>query len=301
MTDEWDQLAQEITEQKAAEPEKKKYRDPSVKAITDELHDWWAGIEFGQIKFIPGLPLLAGYVPAYVPGHMLVVSGYTSAGKSQLLSQIVEWCAGTQKANTLVFSNEDSRMEKMISLVSVMSVDIHRKKMLLGNICAQEKERAYDIFTNILQWPLKIYDDVAMLSAMEEIIKSTAPKIVVLDYIQNVIAPGHSIYERMMNAAQNVFRMAQQYGITFIVASQVSNESIQNDSDVISLKGAGELAASAHTVIQLRKGRKEADRHKVLIQVKKNKAFGNCGDLECRFNEHWTRIEEDIVGVYGGR
>lgn len=300
MIDEWDELAQDIATQKPDSTEEDKYRDPSPSVIAEELSDWWSGIADGKIKFIKGFPLLAGYVPAYIPGHMIVISGYTSAGKSQLLAQITEWCAGQQKANTLVFSNEDSRMEKLISLVSVVSEDIHRGRMLLGSMTDQEKSKAFGIFDAINKWPMRIYDDVYTLPAIEKLIKQHAPKIVILDYVQNLVMPG-TVYERMVMAAQRIFMMAQTYGITFIVASQVANESVKEESEVISLKGAGELAASAHTIIQLKKGREEANKNKVKIQIRKNKAFGNCGDIDCRFNEHWTRIEEDIVGVYRGR
>jgi hypothetical protein len=173
--------------------------------------------------------------------------------------------------------------------------------MILGNMADAEKSRTFTLFDEINTWPLKIYDDVRTLLEMEKIVKRDKPKIVILDYIQNVVSPGGNSYEKMVNAAQHVFRIAQDYMITFIIASQVSNESVKEDSEVISLKGAGELAASAHTIIQLKKGREECNRNKVKLQIKKNKAFGTCGEIDCRFNDTWTKIEADEVGIYGGR
>lgn len=291
MADDWDKFAQEIAEQKLEAKQAMKYRDPALRTIFTELHEWWSGISTGNIKFIKGMPLLEEYLPAYIPGHVIVISGYTSAGKSQLLAQITQWCAGDRKADTLVFSNEDSRMEKLISILAAMT-NIHRKKMLLGSMSDEERQTAYNIYDTIESWPLRIHDDILTMPAMESLIKQQNPKIVILDYVQNVVVLGGSIYERMVAAAQWIFRMAQTYGVTFFVASQIANEAVQNESDVISLKGAGELAASAHTVVQLKKGRKDLNRNQVVLQIRKNKAFGPCGDVNCQFNDTWTAIEK---------
>jgi hypothetical protein len=125
---------------------------------------------------------------------------------------------------------------------------------------------------------------------MEKLIKKHMPRIVILDYVQNTFGEGN-LYERMSTAAPQLFRIAQEYGITLFVASQIDNDSARNEVEgFIAMKGGGELAAAAHTVLHLKKGRTEEKRHKVLIQVKKNKAFGPCGEIECRFNPNWTSI-----------
>jgi hypothetical protein len=59
------------------------------------------------------------------------------------------------------------------------------------------------------------------------------------------------------------------------------------------LKGAGELSAIANSVMELKKGRKEENMHKVTLKVKKNKTFGPCGDIELHYNQGWTKLERD--------
>lgn len=286
--DEWDELA---TRLESGEPlQERKHRDPNLSAITAELRSWWAGIRDGSIKFLPGLPLLAEYFPAYIPGHLITVSGYTSAGKSQLLSQFIGWTAGVHEEKTLVFSLEDARMEKLISLASVVAGNIHRKRLLLGDIEGCE-ENINIALKNISHWPLMIYDDVYRIPEMEGLIKKHEPRIVLLDYVQNTTGQG-TLYERMASAAIQLFRIAQEYKITLFVASQIDNESARSEAEgFIGLKGGGELAAASHGVIHLKKGREENKRNKVRIQIKKNKAFGPCGEIDCQFNEHWTVIE----------
>lgn len=287
MSDEWDALAEKLTNEK---PPVREYRNPTPESIIAELRGWWSGIQNGTVKFLHGLPLLAEYLPAYIPGHLIAVSGYTSAGKSQLLAQLTAWVAGIQEADLLIFSLEDSRMERMISLASVVTEKIHRKRMLLGNMQGVEEE-ANRALETIIHWPMKIYDDVYHLRDMEALIKKHVPRIVILDYIQNIAGQGN-IYERMSSAAINLFRITQENKLTMFVASQIDNESARSEAEgFIAMKGGGELAAAAHTVLHLKKGREEKNRRQVKIHVKKNKAFGNCGDIDCEFNDHWTVIE----------
>jgi len=56
---------------------------------------------------------------------------------------------------------------------------------------------------------------------------------------------------------------------------------------------------SAHSVIEIQKGRKEGMKHEVIIDIRKNKAFGNTGSINAQFNAHWTAIEEESVSVGG--
>lgn len=290
--DDIDKIVEEVKNKKPYDDNK--YRDSDLVSIAQETRKWWSGIKDGSIQFIKSIELLREYVPAYIPGHVIIISGYTSAGKSQLLAQII-LDSGTEGANVLVISVEDSRMEKMISMISVFTGTVHRKKMILGTVDDDNNEidRAIDFITTL---PIKIYDDVYTLIEIESLINKHSPSIVVVDYVQNLNVPGGGVYEQMSSAAKKLFQLAQTYKITMIVASQVSNDSVQNESEVISLKGAGELAAVAHTVIQLKKGRQDENRHKVKIQIKKNKAFGNCGEIDARFNDEWTIIEKENYG-----
>ena len=265
-------------------------RPPDTKSICTEVSNWIDNVSAGDIQFVPSLPLLQEYVPAMIPGHLWMLTGYTSSGKSQLISQIICDAAGNHKAPTVVFSLEDSRMEKMMSCISVIT-GIHKKPMLLGQLeysQLQEMNQAYGV---ISEWPLWIYDDVRTLIEMESIIQQHNPKVVVIDYVQNLRLSG-SIYERMSHAALEIFRFPQQYGHTMIGVSQIDNQSAKEENEaVIASKGAGELVAASHTVIHLKKGRILGKYSDIHLQVKKNKAFGPCGTIEAQFNKHWTEIE----------
>lgn len=271
-------------------------RDPELHSIIADARKWWDGIELGEIDFLPGLPLLNEYIPSWIPGHVILVTGYTSAGKSQLLSQIAAHAAGEEEAPTIIFSLEDSRQEKLFSIAAAHIGDIHKKRMILGHL-RDDRERMDLALEEIQMWPLLIYDDVRSIDGMEKIVKEKKPKLVILDYIQKVRSDG-DIYTRMSSAADRTFCMAQDLGFTFIIASQIDGKSAREQSDVfIASKGAGDLVEAAHSVLQVQKGRKEHLKHEVYIDVRKNKAFGNTGTIEAQFNKHWTAIEEKIIRI----
>jgi replicative DNA helicase len=270
-------------------------RSPELHEIISDARRWWNGINAGEIRFTKALPLLKDFIPAYIPGHVILVTGYTSAGKSQLLSQMAVHAAGVEDAQTIIFSLEDSRQEKLFSIAAAHIGDVHKKRMILGHL-GNDRDRLDLALEEIQLWPLLIYDDVRHISEMEKIIMEKKPKLVILDYIQKCRADG-DIFTRMSAAADRTFCMAQDLGFTFVIASQIDGKSAREQSEVfIASKGAGDLVEAAHSVIQVQKGRKEGLKHEVYIDIRKNKAFGNTGTIDAQFNEHWTAIEERSIG-----
>ena len=263
----------------------------SIESIFEDSCVYWAGIKNGEIKFIPACTIFSSHVDAYVRKHINVVSGYTSAGKSTLLAQmLVE--LGRLGATVDVFSLEDSREEKFMTMIAVMS-GVHKRKMVLGTFSDEEKIRINEAASEAVEWKIRIYDTVRFIPDMEKIISSSNASVVCLDYVQNLFIDRYSIYEKMSFAAQEIFRLATQYNQTWNVLSQVSNDSVRNESDLMGLKGAGELSAIANSVMELKKGRKEENIHKVTLKVRKNKTFGQVGDIELHYNDRWTKLERD--------
>jgi len=230
-----------------------KFKDPTAGAAIERAHKWWRGIDDGNIQFVKGLPLIEEYVPAFIPTHIILVTGYTSAGKSKLISQMIDHTAGDENEPTLVFSLEDSQEEKLFSIAAIRS-RVHPKKMMLGTMNDEERQRVNAAFDQISTWPLHIYDDVRHLTDMKDIIKKVKPKVVVMDYIQKVQAPG-KLYDRMAHAADETYWMAREPGceFTFVIASQIDGQSAREDKGVfIASKGAGDLVEAAHSANTLR-------------------------------------------------
>jgi 5S rRNA maturation endonuclease (ribonuclease M5) len=267
-------------------------------SIYEDSLAYWDGIQTGATKIIPACTLFCSHVEAYMPKHINILSGYTSAGKSTALAQmLVE--LGRQGIGVDVFSLEDSREEKFMTMVAVMT-GIHKRKMVLGRFTEREREQINQAAAEMIPWKINIYDRARSLMDIEKVIQKSENKIVCLDYVQNLFIDRKTIYDKMSFAAQEIFRMATHYDTTWNVLSQVSNDSMVNESDLMSLKGAGELAAIANSVMNMRKGRKQDNQHTVTLQVKKNKTFGPCGDVELVYSDCWTRLER-VDGLYSDR
>lgn len=263
----------------------------SMDAIFDDSVRYWDSIKNGEMKFYPSCTLFASHVEAYVEKHINVISGYTSAGKSTLLAQaLVE--LGRAGVGADVFSLEDSREEKFMTMIAVMT-GIHKRKMILGKFTNEERSRINEAAAEAVSWNINIYDKIRTLGEIEPIVKKSTSPVICLDYVQNLFIDRKTIYDRMSYAAQEIFRMATEYKKTWNILSQVSNDSVVNESDLMGLKGAGELAAIANSVMNMKKGRKEDNQHTVTLSVKKNKTFGPCGDIELRYSDCWTRLERN--------
>jgi replicative DNA helicase len=293
---------QKIFEDHAKEKKTSDTADGShVSHISLKVWSYWEALRDKTIRLILALSLFGSKIPYYMLGKLIIIGGYTSAGKSTLLSQMVADLCERTDAEVDIISLEDSREEKYMSLVSVVS-DVGKKRLVTGDIFGDKnfyRDKVIDASAKVQGWPVNIYDDKYTLHAIESVISKTKAEIIFIDYIQNISAEGRSLYERMSKVATELFRICKQYNKCLVVLSQVSNESVREDSDVIGLKGAGELSAAADIVIMLKKGRGEDNKRVVKITVTKNRLFGETGDIDCQYSEHWTRVEVEKNGIYG--
>lgn len=265
----------------------------SAAEISAKLWDYWEGLRDGKIRLIPALPLFAEKMPYYMLKKLMIIGGYTSAGKSTLVSQMTADICRRTDAKVDIISVEDSKEEKLMSLIAVVS-DVGKKRLVTGDIFGENnffRDKVVSATGIVQGWPVRIYDDKYTLRDIETVIKNSDAEINIIDYVQNMAIPGNSLYERMSRAAVELFRMCKDYNKMLIVLSQVSNESARNESDVIGLKGAGELAAAADVVAMIKKGRSEENKREVEIDFSKNRLFGETGKISCVYSEHWTRIE----------
>ena len=228
-------------------------------------------------------------IPCLMAGHIWVVGGYTSVGKSTWLAQmVVDICKDDN--SVLLLSLEDSSEEKVFKLVSNLS-DTSQKRLLTGEI-GNNKERIDRTMQIINQWQLIVHDTSYDIEDIRLKIKKHKMqdniKVVCIDYIQNLLGSG-SLYEKMSHAITHLQKIAKEFQITLIVLSQVSNEAMRGESEIIGLKGAGELASVADIVLWLK--RTKDNDHYLDCEIKKNRPFGVTGIIPLQFSEHWTRIE----------
>lgn len=263
---------------------------PDVESIYFEIVDDWKKIERGEKVCIPVNEMVTtSGILGWYPGHLITIGGYTSVGKSTYLAQIVV-DACIEGASVLVFSLEDKRTDKLIKVLANIT-DIPQGKLIAGDF---NRDIVQSAWLKIKDYKLLIYDDIYSVEEIAlKILKAKMTgnvDIVCIDFIQNITSEG-GIYERMSNAIIELQKMAKRFGVTMIVLSQVSNESMRGDSEIIGLKGAGELASASDIVMWLKRVKGEGNEHKLELEIRKNRPFGETGIRRLRFSDRWTRIE----------
>ncbi len=233
-------------------------------------------------------------VPYFMPGHLWMLAGYTSAGKSTALAQLLcDSCdAG---AKSLVFSLEESRTTKAAKMLANLS-DIPQRYILTGELSEDDHEMISDAEGKLKTWGMIVYDDVRTLDEICLKIKKHVLQghvdIVAIDYVQNIQGNGNSIYNDMRLVGPTLLDLAVDLGITIIALSQVTNESMRDDSQIIGLKGAGELAAAADIVLWLK--RIKGSERWLDCEIRKNRPFGQTGIVPLEFSNRYTRSARRI-------
>src|SRR3989338_3036141 len=273
-------LAQPLSEKKSAD----------MQSIVNNVIRRWDEEKNGLKKYISTDYKFSTVIPRYVPGHLWIIGGYTSTGKSTLLAQIViDICY--EGAKCLVFSLEDSRENKGIKLLANLSYT-PQTKLMTGELTGIEK-KVSEAVEKLRTFSLNIYDDVYSVDAMRLKIKKHKLQgglnVVCIDYIQNILGEG-SLYERLSEAIIKLQKMAKDLEITIIVISQVSNEAMRSNSEIIGLKGAGELAAAADIVLWVKRDKTAGHENHLNVEVRKNRPFGVTGIIPLAFNETWSRL-----------
>jgi replicative DNA helicase len=229
-------------------------------------------------------------IPYFMPGHLIMLAGYTSVGKSTALAQLL--CdASKRNAKTLLFSLEESRTTKAAKMIANIT-DIPQRYLLTGELSHDEVAIVGDAEDKLKTWGTIIYDDVRTLDEICLKIKKHVLQghvdIIAIDYVQNIQGSGNSIYNDMRLVGPTLLDLAVDLGITVIALSQVTNESMREDSQLIGLKGAGELAAAADIVLWLK--RVKGSDHGIDCEIRKNRPFGQTCIVPLAFSDRYTRI-----------
>ncbi len=221
------------------------------------------------------------------PSHVWVLAGYTSYGKSTLLSQIIDDICRSGHS-VLVFSVEDSKEDKLIRLLATKTQTPIRA--IVRGFGDEEKLRLAR--EDIEKFSLMVYDDVYTLDEMSLKIKKHQMQggidIVAIDFVQNIITGNEGIYDSMREVAIRLQKMAKQYNVCILALSQITEG---KEKGSIALRGAQEIASAAD--IDLWIDRKSDTREFDLI-IRKNRPFGVTAKIKMKFSESYTNILEVI-------
>jgi replicative DNA helicase len=229
----------------------------------------------------------------YQPGHLWVMMGYTSAGKTMAMVDMTAFMLQRMidhQGGVAFFSLEMTREEIYRRVVANVANE-GSNAILQGTERHPDKVEA--AMKDISSWPLWVYESTfdlpTMFSTVRKLQRVHPISVVFLDYAQLINDGGNDLFNTMRQSAFLLKEQAKRLGVCIIVGSQVNNESVKEPHEVLHpAKGGGDLVASSEVAILLQKGGDGNDRH-VLLSVRKNK-HGACGKMNLEFKQNWSRL-----------
>ena len=188
------------------------------------------------------------------PGHMILVGGYTSSGKTQFMLNIINAIMSNNK--TTLFSLEMSRVDIIARLLSI-ETGLGASKILRHQFSEQWEIDEYSVAKErLINSGLRIYsqstmlDDIIMSMTRDIVVNKT--KVFAIDYAQLIRTRSSNEYEQITETAQRLQSFALENGVTIIILSQISNEHAKDQNrETMGFKGGGTLPASADLAIEL--------------------------------------------------
>ncbi len=234
-------------------------RPSDAAGIIQELHaEMVKGAELGWKGLDTKFVMLDKYTGGLIPTQVWIVGAYTGTGKTFFLLQILLNVL-SQGGRVVLFSTEMDRKMNMLRLIANLA-GVGTLKILKGHLDDEEKQRVEEAQKVLSEFKnqLIIFDNVYTVEEIQLKVKKLQVQegvnLVIVDYIQN-LKGSESLYERMSNAATNLYRMAQETKVTLMIASQVAQTSAGwSNKEAIEFKGAGEIAAIADVAVWIKKG-----------------------------------------------
>lgn len=187
-----------------------------------------------------GFGKIDGIIDGLRPGHMILIGGYTSAGKTQFMLNIINSIMVDNK--TTLFSLEMSRVDIVARLLGIQT-GLGSTKILRHEFKEQSEIDLYNTAKQrLVDSGLRIYsqtnllDDIIMSMTRDIVINKT--KVFAIDYAQLIRTRSSNEYEQINEAAQRLQNFARENGVTIIILSQISNEHAKDQNrETMGFKG----------------------------------------------------------------
>lgn len=220
------------------------------------------------------------------PGHVWVVGGFTSTGKTQFALNIVHSVI-EQNVPVSIISLEMSRIDTLARIMGIRH-NLSSAKIIKGKHEPDVKDSFEEAKQFLAQAPLEVHTTYFDLEKIKMLIRrdvyTKKVKLVVVDYVQNIISEkGLREYDLLTQAATDLQALARELQVSIYIVSQISNEAEKGSGAGAGFKGTGALEAVADLAIRLKRDKtKEAPQELAVpvdIVVTKNR-HGYTGKIE---------------------
>ena len=242
-----------------------------------------------------GYDKLDAVIDGFRPEHLWVVGAYTNMGKTaaslNLTSSLVK-----QGRRVVFYSLEMGTNDVLARLLGIMT---SQKSLCILKDMPHDTEAVVKALDDIGKsgLALKSYtnDLTELLYSIYEEENKQHIDLVVIDFLQLVNVRGtNSEYESTTQAILEMQKIAKKIKSTILVLSQVSNESVRNESPIMGFKGSGGIAGAADIAIEIKRSESQSrEDYKKAVQdglevgmiwdVRKNR-HGRVGNLDMLFS-----------------
>jgi replicative DNA helicase len=244
-----------------------------------------------RIRFSPTLDAMTG---GLFPGHLWVIGGFSSTGKS---AAVVNFIADAlkQRKNTAVFSLEMTQEQYLIRLLSVGTGIGQREIKDRAFIGHEQVDMMRRVEARLSSAPLRVYDTSYRLSDIRSKAIQTKETmgldLMVVDFIQNVYVDGDEIADARATILE-LQNMAKELDCTIMALSQVSNEMAkwEGDKNFYSFKGHGAIRDAADVGVMLKRDRLKTPGIMDFTVVKHR--HGDMGNIPMHFDLRTGRLED---------
>ena len=227
------------------------------------------------------------------PGELWVIGALTGRGKTALATQIA--CANASAGTSVaMFSLEMSKDElgcRLLSNTSTVSASYIRNPNLLRK---EQWQTLISSADSIVHWPL--YVDTTenlslnvLLARARLYIRRYGCRLIVVDYIRMIDAPGREIREQVANVTNGLRQLAKSERVGVVALSQLSRPKdgkISTRPTMLNLKESGDIEAHAHVVLVIYMPAKNGEpTGKDEIIISKNR-HGPIGTIKVEFNRN---------------
>lgn len=236
-----------------------------------------------------GFDFLDNIYVRYVPGHVWVVTGFTSVGKTQMLVEMVE----RLRRHRVVLVSTEMTEEQMAARFISHTTGIHSQRLLSGNLNDTEWPLYVKARSALEQRNLHIIDNIYDASEIESFTLqqsiSGGVDVVFVDYVQNCTCKGVQKKEEGAEMARRFQHLAKRAKTCLVCLSQVSNQVGRGEVDQFEAKGAGEWAAVADVGVRLK--RNKDDETLLMFDMQKGRHYRKI-EQKLQFKNNFTKISE---------
>ena len=221
----------------------------------------------------------------FLKKELIVLGGHSGSGKSYVAGSFY-WSAVKQGFRSAYFSLEISN-EMVVSRMIGALANIKPIRVMTGVLDGLEIEAKAESKAELSAFDqfMFFYDDVYELARIYAEIKLNKYDFIVIDFIQNVMAPGNDEYSRLSSIALQLQKMAKELNCCILILSQLSNQVAREKTEnVLEFKGSGSIATVCDLGLVITRGETWTDgSNELFIVVRKNRRGMSGKTISCGF------------------